>query len=175
MKLIVCFFIAFIISISVCAKETNEIEISRTFKIAIPFRISTKVEIPSFQSKLIRIKESTVHNEPQILIVHNKPQTYANKFSVERYWKNSRKQTRPYDKKENDMGCIQKSARSFRCTRDVAQDGKFISESIFWNTKNDLVLIRITSLKSFSETRNILNKIKIIQNSRIPASLGSAK
>lgn len=174
MKLLIYFFSIFIY-ISAFASESNEIEISRTFKIVIPFHISTKVEVPSLHSKLIRIKGNSDRSESQILIVHNKPQTFANKFSVERYWKNGREQTKLYDKKENDQGCIRKSARSFQCSRDVGQDGKFISESVYWNTKSDLVLIRVTSLNSFSETRKILNKIKTVQNSRIPASFGSAK
>lgn len=168
-------FFTFLISFSIFAKTSTEVEVSKTFKVVLPFPILNKVEMPSLHSTLFHVTGNSDRNKSQILIVHNRPQTLANEFSVERYWKKSREQTKLFDIKEKNLGCTKETARRFFCSRDVAQDGKFISESIYWNTKNDLVLIRVTSLISFSETRNFLNKIKPIQNSRIPASRGSAK
>lgn len=169
------YFFTFLFSFSIFAKTSTEVEVSETFKIVLPFPILNKVEMPSLHSTLFHVAGNFDRSKPQILIVHNSPQTLANKFSVERYWKKSRKQTKSYDIKEKNLGCTKETARRFFCSRDVAQNGKFISESIYWNSKNDLVLIRVTSLISFTETRGLLSKIKPIQNSRIPASSGSAK
>ncbi len=174
MKLTVLFSIL-ISSHCLIAQELSNIEISRTFSVNIPFQLSTKVEMPSLNSKLLRLKELSGRSESQILIVHNSPQTIANKFSVQRYWAKSRKQTKSYDKKENDIGCQKNTARSYQCSRDVSQNGKFISESIFWNAKNDLVLIRVSSPTSFSDSRKLLTKIKIAQTSRLPAGSGDSQ
>ncbi len=164
-----CFLIIFFsFPFLLFAGEQNEIHISPTFSIKIPFKLSTKVELPSLNSKLYRVSDEKLSN-PQVLVLHNKPKTFANKFSAERYWKKSREQTMSADKKETNRGCLQSKARTYECSRDVGQDGKFIAESLFWNAKNDLVLIRVTSLKSFSNARNILEKIEINQNTRLPA------
>jgi hypothetical protein len=169
MKFIILIFINFL-SLQLFAAEINKIQISRTFSVDMPFKLSTKVELPSLNSKLFRVLDEKISPiTSQILIVHNKPKTFANKFSVERYWKTSREQTKPYDKKETDHGCIRSTARAYQCSRDVAQDGKFLSETIYWNTKNDLVLIRVSSMNSFTDSRKLLEKIKIVQNSRLPA------
>lgn len=150
------------------ASEQSDIQVSPTFSIKIPFKLSTKVELPSLNSKLYRVSDEGFFS-PQILVLHNRPKTFANKFSAERYWKKSREQTKSADKKETNKGCLQIKPRTYQCSRDVGQDGKFIAESIFWNTKNDLVLIRVTSLKSFSDARKVLEKIEINQNTRLPA------
>jgi len=143
----------------------------------MPFDTSAKIDMPSLNSILFSAKEPSGRNTSQVLVVHQRPPTLANKFGVERYWNQSRKQTKSYDEKENNLGCLRLSARSYRCTRDVEQDGKYHSEVVFWNTKNDLVLIRISSLTSFFEPRKLLNKIKVVQNSRLPAgvSTGASK
>lgn len=186
MRLLLCFFIAAISCSFSCTLSARELKgpkilpslkISPTFSINIPFEISAKIDMPSLNSILFSAKEPPSRSTSQVLVVHNRPPTFANKFSVERYWNQSREQTKTYDKKENNLGCLRVSARSYRCSRDVEQDGQFHSETVFWNTKNDLVLIRVSSLTSFSEPRKLLNKIKVVQNSRLPAraSTGASK
>lgn len=146
--------------------SAKDIQVSRTFKVKMPFKLKTEVEMFSLKSKLYNINEAP--NSSQILLMHNKPQTLANKFSVERYWKDSRLQTKAFDKNEKDHGCHRNTARFFECSRDVNQDGRNISETLYWNVKNDLVLVRVSS-NSVSESRKIIEQIQAVPNSRLPA------
>ena len=159
------FLMAF--SNSIFASENTNFDISRTFSVQLPFAVSNKVEMPSLKSKLFTVKDEK--KDAQVFVVHNTPPTFANKYSVERYWKKSKAQTHAFDQKEKDLGCERTSARTYQCSRDVSQNGKFLSETIYWNTKSDLVLVRVSSLRSLADSRTILNKIKTVQNSRWPA------
>ena len=152
---------------SLFAGENNIFEVSRTFSIKLPFVINNKVEMPSLSSKLYSVSDEK--KNAQVYVVYNKPPVLANRYGVERYWKKSKEQTKTFDQKEKDLGCERTSARTFQCSRDVSQDGKYISETVFWNMKSDLVLVRVSSSKSWSDSRIILNKIKTVQNSRWPA------
>lgn len=157
--------LSFFGSVVVFAKD---IHVSPTFKIKLPFKIKTQVEMFSLNSKLYGINQAP--NSSQILVMHNRPRALANKYSVERYWKESRQLTKSFDKNEKDLGCTRNTARFFSCTRDVNQGGRNSSETLFWNTKNDLVLIRVSS-NSVAESRKIIEQIKAIPNSRKPAGV----
>lgn len=158
-------------------KKMTQLKITNTFSLEIPHQISP-VELPSFNSKLFYIdkKSSNAHSsysaptQTQVLIVHSPAPTIANMPSINRYWNQSRKQTQFFNEKEQNFGCKKGlTARDYSCSRDVIQDGKFHSETLFWNAKSDLVLLRSSNLKSLSEARKDLEQIKIIQNTRLPA------
>ncbi len=163
--------------ISICltnssyAKQLNTVQISPTVSADLPFEISTKVDLFSLNSKFLTIPATSSHESAQILFIHNKPPTFANKFSVEQYWKDSRQQTKSSDKKEKNYGCRRITARTYSSTRDVAQGGNFIAESLYWNIDKDLMLIRVSSANRFTNSRKILTKIKVQQNSRLPAEV----
>ncbi len=152
------------------AKNSMDIKVSKTFSMDLPFQSTTPLEMPSLNSKLFKADNALgLSSKNQLLVVHNKPLTLANKYSVERYWDRSRKQTRSFDQDEKNQGCAKFSNRVYQCSRDVYQNGKYISESIYWNTKSDLVLLRVSSNKSTEDSRKILSAIKIQADSRLPA------
>ncbi len=148
-------------SITVQAKVVH---VSQTFKIKIPHKIKSEATIFSLGSLFYKINEPP--NASNILVVYAKPPTYANKFSVERYWKESQTQTKPFDKNKKDYGCEKKTERFYQCSRDVNQDRTNMSEMVFWNTNNDLVLVRVTS-NSLVESRRILNQLKAVPDSSL--------
>lgn len=155
------------------ATENHKIQVSRTFSVKMPFKFLSQAELLSLNSKLYRVVDEDISSRPaEVLIVHNTPDILANKFSAERYWKDSRNQTRSIDKKETDFGCKRKTARTYECSRHVAQNGKFIAETLHLNSKNDLVLVRASTLSSFEDSKKFLAKIDIEKDSRLPASGG---
>ncbi|MBC7743206.1 MAG: hypothetical protein H7061_13485 [Bdellovibrionaceae bacterium] len=165
----VIYFLILLVGPILFAREPAFVQVSRTFSIQVPYAISAHVELSSLHSQLFRVPKGSQKNDSQLLVVRNTPPTLANTFSVERYWKKSRSQTNTYDENENDLGCKKTAPRNFICSRDVIQDGKFISESLFWNAKNDLVLVRLTSLNSLGESRSHLDQIKVHSALRRPA------
>lgn len=167
MKVII--FLVIIFPFGVFAKTgAYKLALSPTFNIEIPFKIASNANLPSLDANYFKLSIDN-NGSTELYAIHNQPKTFANKFSIERYWNDSRKQTSSIDKNEKNLGCKKLTSRTYKCFRSVGQNGKFISESLFWNTKYDLVLLRATSISSFEQSKKILDSLKINQVSRIPA------
>lgn len=161
--------LVFLFPFEVFAKVVvSRIDVSQTFSIEIPLNIVSKADLPSLNMKYLklRLNETTT---PELYLLHERPKTIANKFSVERYWNESRRQTKDTDKNEKNSGCSRLTITTYRCHRSVGQNGKFVSESLYWNSKSDLVLLRVSALSSFEQTEKVLRTLKINQVSRLPA------
>jgi hypothetical protein len=73
-------------------------------------------------------------------------------------------------KNERDDGCRRTSKWNFKCHRTSGQDGKFVSETVYWNSKNDLVLLRITTTASSAQVDKAAKAFVAKQDGRSPAS-----
>ena len=103
---------------------------------------------------------------------YQKPLILANNFSVKRLWRDNLKNLKLLGDRATDKGCARVNSYEFRCVRlGLASDGKYMAETLVWNAKQDLVIVRVASHTSQRHAQSILNKIKFNPTNRLPAGL----
>ncbi|MBC7371297.1 MAG: hypothetical protein H7326_07025 [Bdellovibrionaceae bacterium] len=148
------------------AVHAERIQISPTLAIRTDLKVVAKEVLSSLRTSLIHLKDE--NRDFDLIVVQNAPPNLANLFSAKRYWRSAQLQTASTDKNVKDRGCRRLTARTYRCDRTVGQNAKFVSETLFWNAKNDLILMRTSSKKSFSEALAVTESVEILGTSRLP-------
>lgn len=143
------------------------VSVSPTAQFNLPFEAISKAHFPSFNTQYLKVKLED--SSFDVYVIHNRPKTLANSFSVERYWNESRNQTESNNQSEENFGCHRLNSGTHRCARNVGQNGKFVSESLYWIGKTDLVLVRAASFTSFKKTKSVVDQIKLSSGGRLPA------
>jgi hypothetical protein len=174
--IIICACLVFVPQFSLA----DEIKLSPTFSIQNPFYLKRKVDLLSMNSVWFELQDGTGSSAPvfQFQVTRKQPDALANLPTVDRFWKADVQTTFDVSVDQQnivDKGCAKVSPRSFSCARHwVAKDLQFVSfvsEKLIWNAKNDLVLVRISSIKSFEYNNLVLQKFVINQSTRLPAAV----
>ena len=147
--------------------RAEKFQISPTLSLETAIPVVAKEMLFSLHSELVHLKYKDQNVE--LMVTRNSAPTLANRASVERYWKEARHQTSSFDKNETDKGCKRLNARLYRCHRSVGQNGKYIAETLYWNAKNDLLLLRVSSKRTLSEASEVSNSFQVQADSRLPA------
>lgn len=155
----------------------DEIKLSPTFSIQNPFHLKRKVDLLSMNSVWFELQDGPGTSAPvfQLQLTRKQPDVLANLPTVDRYWKSDVQAASDSSVDQQnvvDKGCVKVLPRSFACNRNwVSKDLQFVSEKLIWNAKNDLVLVRISSIKSFEYNNKVFQKFVINQNTRLPAAV----
>lgn len=159
----------------------EEIKLSSTFSVQNPFHLLRKVDLLSMNSVWFELQDGSGNSAPvfQAQFTRKQPDVLANLPTVDRYWKSDVQTTSDASVDQQnivDKGCVELLPRSVSCSRNwVSKDLQFVSEKLIWNAKNDLVLVRISSIKSFEYNNKILQKFVFNQSTRLPAAVVKKK
>lgn len=91
------------------------------------------------------------------------PDVIANNTSVERVWKENQENAKKLGEiNSKDLGCKEVKKLIFKCER-VAEikKGEFVTDSLYWKGKSDLVFMRANSLISAQHSREIYDLIQV--------------
>lgn len=96
-------------------------------------------------------------------ISHKTPDVLANTTSVERVWKENQENSKKIGEiQSKDLGCKEIKKFVFKCVREAEiKSGEFVTDSLYWNSKNDLVFVRANSLASAKHSREIFELFKV--------------
>lgn len=96
-------------------------------------------------------------------ISHKTPDVLANTTSVERVWKENQENSKKIGEVQSkDFGCKEIKKFIFKCEREAEiKSGEFVTDSLYWNNKSDLVFVRANSLASAKHAREIYELFKV--------------
>jgi hypothetical protein len=99
------------------------------------------------------------------------PRVVANSHSVKRFWQDGISQASKIGETSQDKGCQSLEKYIFSCERLAhAKEERFASETLVWNAKSDLVVVRVMSDRSFEEAETVAKMIQLKPVARLPAS-----
>jgi hypothetical protein len=152
------------------ASKNETLKMSSTFSISWPRTLGLQTDfVPNYRGFWLEGK----HNGKSysVWISRSEPETIANKFSVERYWREGTQFEKSIGTNAVDLGCKEIQPHSFRCDNTAHQQKskRFAAQSMFWNSKSDLVVVRVTSSESVESARALLNELHFDITNRLPA------
>jgi hypothetical protein len=149
--------------------ESNRLRLSSTFALTWPNELQIQVGfMPTYRGFWLEGRNS---GKPfSIWISRNKPITLANKFSVNRYWREGDSFSTSFGEKWTDQGCKEIQRYAYRC--DGLSKGKskrYAAQSLIWNSKSDLIVVRAMSSDSIADAKAVLDHLKFDISNRLPA------
>jgi hypothetical protein len=91
------------------------------------------------------------------------PDILANQASVERLWKENLENSKKVGEVQStNFGCKEIGKLIFQCRREAeVKAGEFVSDSLYWNAKNDIVFFRTTSFISLENSKEMSEVFKV--------------
>jgi hypothetical protein len=143
-------------------KPDSFLKLSNSSSVTWPLTLNIKSEfLPSFSSFSLSGEEN--NHKFTAWISHKTPEVLANLTSVERVWKENQENAKKGGEiSSKDSGCKEISKFIFRCVRDAElKPGEFVTDSLYWNGKKDLVFVRVNSLENAKYPKDILKLFKV--------------
>lgn len=129
------------------------------------FKISSDF-LPSFSA--FALKGENKKKKINAWVSRKTPDLLANQTSVERLWNENLENAKKVGEvTSKDFGCKEVEKLVFHCRREAEiKAGEFISDSLYWNAKNDIVFLRTTSFISLENSKEMsdLFKVKLGEN-----------
>jgi hypothetical protein len=155
--------------------DSRSLSLSSSFKLSWPTQLEAHV-FPAFAQRGFLISGQHSGSVFTVWVSHQAPPTFANIRSVDRLWKANLNVVKESGETFEDLNCnaIANNSHAFRCVRKLGSlTGSFVHESLYWNLKSDLVVVRVMSKLSLQDAEEISGKIEADFSARTPSGRAS--